>query len=747
MIGQVISHYRITDRLGQGGMGVVYRAEDLRLRRPVALKFLSPELTRDPEAKARFVQEAQAASALQHASICTIHEIGETADGQLFICMDCYEGETLKQRVERGRLPVVEAVAIVSSVAGGLAAAHGRGIVHRDVKPANIHLGSDGEVRILDFGVAKLSGQTRLTRAHATVGTLGYMAPEQACGHEVDARADVFSLGVVLYELLAGEHPFSAANDVAVLQNLLQCRPRPLHEVVPDVPPALATVVARALAKGADERYRTAADLREALLRVGIGGAATTAGPAAGRDADRRSLAVLPFVNESGDPEVDYLSDGITDTLIDNLCQLPSLRVLARSSVFQYGGRDVDPRDAGAALGVRSVVTGRVLQRHDVLVIRAELVDTVDGTRLWGDRYRRPVRDVLDIEEEISQEISRNLRLRLQPEDRERLARRHTGNPEAHRAYLKGRHVWNRWKTPDGMRTAIGFFEQALELDPLYALAFAGLADSYSMLGNVKAVPPGEAYPRARTAALQGLAIDDTVAELHTSLAFVQRFWEWDWAAAEASFRRAIASNPNYATAYRWYGQLLCGLGRFDEAIATSTRAVDLDPLALIIRGALGDVYFYARRYDEAITLYRETLAVDPDFLPSHTDLARAYELAGRYDDAIAEFEAAAALAPQGPPEPSSGLAHVYAQMGDHARARKVLDELIAMREHRYVSAYGLASIHACLHDVEGAFRWLETAYREHDQTLVWVKVHPRLDPLRDDPRYRDLLRRMDLLA
>lgn len=748
MIGRTISHYKILEKLGEGGMGAVYKAEDTKLKRIVALKFLSPSLTRNEAAKKRFVLEAQAASALQNNNICVIHEIDETVDGQMYICMDYYDGEPLNKRIERGPLPIDEAIATGEMVAAGLAAAHDRGIVHRDIKPANLVSTRDGVIKLVDFGVAKLSGQTKVTKTGMTVGTATYMSPEQARGDEIDHRSDIFSLGVVLYELLTSQRPFRGDTELAVLYGIVNSAPEPIANRRPDIPRGLARIVERALAKDPDNRFQSARELRQALAAVRTEPEPTSTEvtrEAAYTEGSIDSLAVLPFTNESADPEGNYLSDGLTDTLIDKLCQIPRLRVMARSTVFQYGEKRVSPHEVGEALGVRAVLTGRLLQRGDELVIRAELVDTTDGTRLWGERFKRPFADVLAIEEEISREIAQNLRVKINPKAEKLLAKRQTQAPEAYRAYLKGRHVWNRWKTPEGMRTAIGFFERALEIDPLYALAFAGLADSYCILGNVKAVPPGEAYPKARTFAQQGLAIDDTVAELYSSLAFVHRFWDWDWRATEKAFQKSISLNPGYATAYRWWGQHLTGLGHFDKAIVASSRALELDPLSLIIKGALGDVYFYARRYDEAIALYQETIETDPGFLAGHTDLARAYELSGRYDEAITEFETAAALAPGGPPEPSSGLAHVYAQMGSRDRALGILEQLIDMRSRRYVSAYGIASIYSCLREIDAAFEWLERAFDEHDQTLVWVKVHPRLDPLRSDARFDRFLEKMHL--
>lgn len=736
-------------------MGEVFRAEDTRLGRHVAIKVLPASVADDPQTLARFEQEARAVAALSHPNILAIFDFGSEGDTS-FAVMELLEGETLREALDRGgALPVDRVLDYGRQIAGGLTAAHEQGIIHRDLKPENVFVTERGHVKILDFGLAKMTtspGATRDPSAAMTMpthtlpgtimGTVAYMSPEQVRGHPAGPRSDLFAVGTILYELLTGSNPFRHDSAPETMSAILRDEPRPVGERVPGVPPDMIRLIEHCLRKRVEDRLTSAGELADRLSSCRPHDRAQVSDVA--EDAVD-SLAVLPFLNESADPDADYLSDGITDTLIDNLCHLPRLRVMARSTVFQFRDRQVGPREVGEALGVRAVLTGRLLRHRDDVVIRAELVDATDGTRLWGGHFKRPLADLLAIEDELAREISDNLRLKLNPEERERLSKRHTENAEAHQAYLQGRFVWNRWKTPEGMKTAIGFFERALELDPLYARAFAGLADSYSVLGNVKALPPGEAYPNAKTAAQQGLAIDDGLAELHTSLGFINRFWDWDWDAAIASFQRAIALNPGYATGHRWYAHLLSGLGRHEEALVEARLALELDPLSLIIHTAVGDVLFYARRYDEAMAYYRKTIEMDPQFLPGHTDLARALELAGRYDEAIAEFEMAVALAPKGPPEPSSGLAHVYAQMGERERALEILTQLEAMRAHRYVSPYGLASIRACLGDIEAAFEWLETAYAEHDQTLVWVKVHPRLDPLRDDPRFHDLLVRMKL--
>jgi len=733
VIGRTVAHYTIVERIGKGGMGEVYRARDTRLGRDVAIKVLPDLVAHDPARRARFEREARAVASLSHPNTLAIHDF-LIEDGLPIAVMELLEGETLRDALERrGALPAGDAVEWAIQIARGLQAAHEKGIVHRDLKPENVFVTRSGPLKILDFGLAKqeetaaaLSPDTPTvadpTRAGEILGTVAYMAPEQVRGAVVDHRADLFAFGVVVYEMLTGVHPFRRASSAETASAILRDAPPSMRAIVRGLPEDLEELVLGCLERRPERRVQSAAEILAGLEHAARP-AATGPAPAF-RDArgdaapEIDSLAVLPFRNESDDDEADYLADGLVDVLIDNLSQLPRLKVMARSTVQRYRDADTRPDEAGRALGVRAVLTGRLQERGGQLVIRSELVAAADGRRLWGSRFRRPRTDLLAIEEEIAREISEKLRFELTSEEKHRLRKRHTESPEAHEAYLQGRFVWNRWKTPEGMRTAIGFFERALELDPLYARAFAGLADSRSMLGNVKAIPPQEAYPAAKTAALQGLAIDDTLAELHTSLGFIQRAWEWDWDAAAASFRRAIELNPGYATAHRWYAGLLTNLGRHDEAVREAKRALELDPLSLIIHTAVGDALYYARRNDEAIGYYRRSIDMDPNFLPGHTDLARSLEQAGRHEEAIAEYRKAEMLAPQGPPEPSSGLAHVYARMGRREDALRIVEELKALSATRYVSPYGLGSIHACLGDVETALDWLERAYEEHDQTL-----------------------------
>ncbi|HZE68764.1 MAG TPA: protein kinase [Pyrinomonadaceae bacterium] len=821
-----VGQYKIERLIGAGGMGQVYLAQDLKLRRRVALKLLLAEFCKDHERAARFLREAQAASALNHPNICTIYEINDHNDIP-FIAMEYVEGETLSEKTKVSGLDLGEILDIALQVVDGLAEAHSHGIVHRDVKPANIIVNRRGRVKILDFGLAKniaaeSEDQTQqiLSQAGMILGTAAYMSPEQARGAVVDARSDVWSFGVVLYEMVAREKPFSGTTTTDLLAAILRNEPESLRKFNNEVPQELERIVLKTLCKAREKRYSSAQDLYSDLKQLRrdldlkpretseppvVASGFSTAGQAppkrseaptvllASATAEKKdmttidegtgpgssqigrrkwllfaaltvligiagllayrsfmpdkrsqieSLAVMPFTNESGNAEMEYLSDGMTETLINSLSRIPHLSVKARNSVFRYKGRLVDSQQVASELSVQGILNGRVVQRGDDLTLYLSLVDGRSGNQIWGEQYNRKLTDLVTLQGDIARDVSRNVQARLSGADEQRLRKGYTTNPEAYQLYLKGHYHFARLTAPE-LQTAISYYQKAIDLDPGYAVAYAGLANSYRALTLSGEMPPTEWLPKAKLMAQKAISLDDSLGEGHAALGIVTFFYDWKWTEAENEFKRALELDPNSSDTHQFYAIMLMGVGRRAESVAEINRAVELDPLNLLTNAQEAQVLFYAGQYDQALASARKASELDPNYWFAHFWASAVYTEKGMFSEAVEEASKSRQVLRVGTHQ-TAFLAYALAKSGKQAAARAELDEVLKLSARQYVSAYNVAVICNGLGDREQTLAWLERGYKERDPKMVIMKVEPKWNNLRDDPRFISLMQRMN---
>ena len=745
MIGTTLAHYRILEPIGAGGMGEVYRAHDLHLDRDVAVKVILRGSFADATARERFRREAHVLSRLSHPGVATIFDF-DTQDDVDFLVMEYVPGGTLQSRLERGPLELAELTRVGAEIGDALEDAHRRGILHRDLKPGNVVLTASGTPKILDFGLAGLLNQahtaTDLTRPGTILGSLPYMAPEQLRGDPDDSHTDVYAYGAVLYEMATGRRPFEKDRPEALMFEILHTTPRPPRSHRPEIPGELERLIESCLSKEPSTRPASAADVSQALRRIGDEirrGVAPEPAPGV-----IRSLAVLPLDNVSRDPAQEYFADGMTEALISDLARLKALRVISRTSAMKYKGLQRALPDIARELNVDAILEGSALLVGKRVRVTVRLVSARTDDTIWSDRYDGDLEDVLDLQNRVAGTVAKEIEVHLTPKEATRLAKRQTVNPEAHVEYLKGRHTYSG-TSPQAIELSVRHFRRALELDPAFALAWAGLAECHIVRAGRGMAPPAEAFDEARAAARKALELDDSVAEAHSALGMIAAH-EQDLPGGIQYLRHAIELNPGLASAHHQLGRLYYCTERHAEAQAEMLKALSLDPLSMVIHTTVGDAYYYAREYERSLVYYRKAIELDPRFDGAHTDLARSLEALGRFDEARREYEEGRRLS-GGVAGPSFGLGHLEASSGNEAAARRILGELIEARSNRVVSAWGIAALHASLGDVDEAFRWLDVAVGERASGLIFLRVHPRIDSIRHDPRYQSLLRRVGLDA
>lgn len=748
--GKRLGPYEILEPLGAGGMGEVYRARDTRLDRDVAVKVLPETLTNDAALLTRFDREAKLLATLSHPNILTVFDVG-TDQGISYVVMELLEGASLQQRIAAEPMDWQKALRIAISIAQGLSAAHSKGIIHRDLKPENIFITTNSVVKILDFGLARVEphlGGDNISRVATVVqdtspgmliGTIPYMSPEQVRGQPVDHRSDIFSFGCVLYEMLSGSRPFASTSAVDTIAAILKDPAPDLSKSGSRIPLPLQDLLRRCMEKDPNNRFQSVCEVVDALQVIRPD---TVLQQKRGSRKLIDSIAILPFHDMNPDPESEYLVDGITDNIIHTLSEFPKLSVMARSTVFRYKGQNVDAVSLGRTLNVRAVLTGRLKHQGKQLNIQTELVDVLTGARLWGEDYTSTLAELHNLEQEIAGHIKETLRLK-KTRKKEKKAQKPTENTEAYQLYLKGRYFWNK-RTLEGFRKAIDCFDEALHLDSNFALAHAGLADAYSFMAGYGFFPPREAYSKAKLEAIKALELDPSLAEAHTSLATVKYRYDWNWEAAEESFNRALELNPGYITAHHWYGVFLVLTGRFHDGLPKVERAAQLDPLSVVIQWTLGYIYYYARDYERALKACWRALELDPAFARVYIDIGLCYIQQSKNQEGIYEIQRGISIL-----DPSPGLlatlAYAYGVLGEKQEAEKILQELLEQSKRQYVSPYSFALIHIGLDDKDRAFEYLEQAFDRREDGLVSLKVNPRFDPLRDDPRFDQLLKRIGL--